>query len=190
MHRSAISVGVVATVMALAFGCAERKSPTDSQIQAHPQGWAEPASEPFHGTRVGRDGADGCRGCHGTDLRGKGKANDCSQCHLGGAGGHPASQEWLTPTSGGFHGLEVEREGPAPCSTCHGEDFRGGWSGVSCYLCHAGGPSGHPEGWLAPASPRFHGQAVFDGGQAECMRCHGSDLGGGTSGLACSLCHS
>ena len=110
----------------------------------------------------------------------------CDECHDG-AGGHPYG--WAAASSPEFHGDQVAAEGPGPCETCHeGDD--GGWSGVSCYKCHAGGPSGHPDGWMNPVAASFHGVRVQIDGFGDCQRCHGFGLSGGTSGLGCGECHS
>ena len=72
--------------------------------------------------------------------------------------------------------------------TCHGDDYLGGTSGVSCYQCHAGGPSGHPTTsiWVgSPDSDDFHGEDDI----ARCVTCHGDDYLGGTSGVSCYQCH-
>ncbi len=50
-------------------------------------------------------------------------------------------------------------------------------------------PGSHPESWMDPVSPDFHGTVVFHNGVAECQVCHGSDLGGGRANIACSKCH-
>ncbi|HVE86850.1 MAG TPA: CxxxxCH/CxxCH domain-containing protein [Myxococcales bacterium] len=50
----------------------------------------------------------------------------------------------------------------------------------------------HPPGWTTPTDPeQFHGAALrADAYELEpCRQCHGADLGGGTSAVACSSCH-
>jgi len=61
----------------------------------------------------------------------------------------------------------------ASCADCHGNDLLGGISKVSCYsssrdgqACHAGGPGGHPAGWLAVHSTTDPAKA------ATCAPCH------------------
>jgi len=101
-----------------------------------------------------------CSSCHGSPhailpssnpvdnqqsilLQGKpGIISDCSVCHTDGRTGdnpHEASSHpdgWKDD-----HGDYVEDNGYTSCATCHGSDYKGGWSGVSCYQCHDG-PSG------------------------------------------------
>ena len=48
----------------------------------------------------------------------------------------------LEPSSDAFHGRELARRGwdLGLCAKCHGDDFTGGASGISCRACHRGGP--------------------------------------------------
>jgi predicted CxxxxCH...CXXCH cytochrome family protein len=50
----------------------------------------------------------------------------------------------LDPASADFHGTVIKDSGWnfAPCQKCHGDDWKGGNAGVSCYTCHAEGPTG------------------------------------------------
>jgi len=168
----------------LALGCSE-PAPLQDDLRAHPPEWSDAASGDFHGARVARDGTNFCMDCHGTALLGDALVPSCTDCHDG-PGGHPP---YWKDAAEPFHGTEVERQGPTACATCHGDTYEGGWSGVSCYTCHAGGPSGHPEGWLDKRLHTFHGIEVSLYGDGDCRRCHGNDLMGGTSGVACSDCH-
>jgi ribosomal protein L40E len=153
---------------------------------AHPPEWTQTTSVDFHGDRVVQRGVETCRECHGEDLRGGVDVNSCYQCHDG-PGGHPPG--WARPSETPFHGDAFVSQGPDYCRNCHGSDFRGGWCGVSCSDCHAGGPSGHPAGWMDPQSASFHGRRAREDGLQDCRRCHGNDLEGGISGVACSICH-
>lgn len=187
MMRATLLWSILAASLALAFaGCSERE-PT-GEIRAHPDAWMLESDADFHGEKVERDGAESCRGCHGADLAGFAAAPSCFECHDG-AGGHP--EGWASRPDPG-HVEAVAMDGNEGCTDCHGADFRGGWSQVSCYSCHAGGPSGHPDGWLDDESSAFHGFEVMQNGSLRCTSCHGADLGGGSSGISCSQagCHS
>lgn len=48
---------------------------------------------------------------------------------------------WSTPTDEHFHGRELRAAGYSVvgCQKCHGEDLKGGGSGVSCESCHTKG---------------------------------------------------
>lgn len=188
MRKRTAALGILLFVATIGWlwGCADRRAPSKSDIQAHPAEWLEPTSVDFHGARVKAEGPDFCEACHGGDLRGMGEATSCYECHDG-PGGHPVG--WVSPAPP-FHGDTVAEEGPTPCQACHGADYHGGWSDVSCYECHAG-PGGHPNGWTAPGEPTFHGIVVINQGTDGCKRCHGQDLKGGTSGLGCDApgCH-
>ncbi len=67
------------------------------------------------------------------------------------------------------------------CVKCHGTDFLGGSSGVSCAPCHDEAIA-HPSPW------DDHGQAAVNDLHA-CALCHGDDFTGGTSGVSCYSCH-
>ena len=183
-HAMRILFPLLATGLLLTTGCVERRSA--AEIKVHPPEWNDPLSADFHGTRVLARGSDECLACHTATGHGVLDVPSCDLCHIG-AGGHPPG--WMTPSLPAFHGQAVAARGPVPCKTCHGDDYRGGSSGISCYTCHAGGPSGHPDGWMNPDASAFHGQRVLVDGVADCQRCHGAGLSGGTSGVACSQCH-
>ena len=82
--------------------------------------------------------------------------------------------------------------------TCHGDDYLGGTSGVSCYQCHDG-----PSAFSCPdySPPSTHNilqedndceayhmlgfEYPMDNG---CTTCHGVDLTGGFA-PSCFICH-
>lgn len=105
---------------------------------------------------------------------------------------HPT--DWLISESSESHMAKIAESGIEPCQSCHGQpvlnDYYGGSSGVSCYECHAGGPSGHPAWgeWMQPTSDTFHGIALNDRGALDCGSCHGSDLTGKIAD-GCDVCH-
>ncbi|NOZ13512.1 MAG: hypothetical protein GXO69_07670 [Acidobacteria bacterium] len=101
-----------------------------------------------------------CESCHGSThailasgyagdneqnilLQGKpGALGNCSVCHTDGRTG--SNPHTASPHPDGWeksHGDYVENNGYASCARCHGADYRGGTSGVSCYQCH-NGPGG------------------------------------------------
>ncbi len=171
-------------LMLVATSCVDVRMPTE--LRTHPPEWLRPGSADFHGTRVLARGQTECLVCHRAEGPGLTRVPSCDECHLT-AGGHPVG--WMDTASPNFHGLSVAARGPTPCKLCHGADYRGGTAGVSCFTCHADGPSGHPEGWLNPRAATFHSLAVGRLGLDNCRQCHGSDLHGGTSGVSCSECH-
>ena len=105
---------------------------------------------------------------------------------------------WNSASSETFHGKFVlESASPSEsCQSCHGQDYGGGTSGVSCATCHSAYP--HPEGFAVPSSIEFH-EAVFqdmaDWDITKCQTCHGGDYGreiisvqvGET--ISCLTCH-
>lgn len=67
---------------------------------------------------------------------------------------------WVDTASSGFHGNVIRKANweMSSCQSCHGRDYRGGVSGVSCRTCHteAGGPESCStcHGSTNPAPPR------------------------------------
>ena len=47
----------------------------------------------------------------------------------------------------------------------------------------------HPDSWMQPQSPDFHGTKVLTVGSRSCKSCHGDDFTGGESKIACKNCH-
>lgn len=116
--------------------------------------------------------------------------SDCTK--LGEPSMHPS--DWTDIKSENSHMAKIAVIGIENCKSCHGglekHDFFGGTSGVSCYQCHAGGPSGHPafSVWVGtPEHNDFHGKED----QNRCAQCHGefSDESGGLAKVSCSICH-
>jgi hypothetical protein len=100
---------------------------------------------------------------------------------------HPDT--WMQTQSADFHGQKVIAIGPSSCASCHGEDFTGGESGVSCYRCHASYP--HVPEWGHSGNLQLHGQAVSSLGwrMDGCKKCHGEDYSGGLVKKSCLACH-
>lgn len=101
-------------------------------------------------------------------------------------GEHPAG--WL-PAG---HREEALAAGLESCTQCHGADYSGGISLISCTSCHMGGVNSvHPVNWESYASA-LHSDYARTNGTGECANalCHGTDLAGvSESGPSCTLCH-
>ncbi len=78
------------------------------------------------------------------------------------------------------------------CADCHGEDYSGGISHISCSQCHLGGVNSvHPLAW-GQQTDTLHGFYAASYGNTACASafCHGTNLTGVTdSGPSCSSCH-
>lgn len=76
------------------------------------------------------------------------------------------------PTSPDFHVnlLKQQNWNFALCAGCHGSDFRGGTSGVSCVQCHSAGPTAcvtcHGNG------PTSNAHTAHAGASVTCSECH------------------
>jgi predicted CxxxxCH...CXXCH cytochrome family protein len=83
---------------------------------------------------------------------------------------HPAGI--LDPASPEFHGADLARRNwdfPL-CATCHGTDFRGGTSGVSCASCHAEGPTACTT--CHAGGPTTAAHAIHASTGVACGECH------------------
>ena len=86
------------------------------------------------------------------------------------SGIHPAG--FPDPTSPAFHGGDLARRNWdfALCASCHGADFSGGKSQVSCLSCHRDGPTActtcHGDG------PTSDAHAVHAAKHVACAECH------------------
>ena len=93
----------------------------------------------------------------------------------------------LTPVSGvvamdDFHIDGAGREDPwNNCTSCHGPDLDGGFTGVSCFDCHSD--------FLSPDPPSTgHHMPGREDALDNCITCHGADLTGDI-GPSCFSCH-
>jgi hypothetical protein len=156
----------------------------------HNSSWIAEDSLGFHGKYLNalHNNTNLCTPCHGSDLRGGTSGVSCVTCHST----YPHPNGWTAIDSVSFHGkfLKTNDYQLSMCSSCHGSDFLGGSSGVSCFTCHASFP--HKTGWNTDTSTvGFHGKYLQtkDWATTECKSCHGSSYNGGTSDKACFTCH-
>jgi hypothetical protein len=128
-----------------------------------------------------------CTGCHGEDWTGGERADSCFDCHAlyphpdassAPDSGMPGS--WSSPTAHGAAALVHE---PEACGgSCHGTDYEGGLSGVSCFGCHAAFPHGDDI-------RVEHRSLVEQLGEASCLGCHSSNTGFPASFGCTETCH-
>ncbi len=102
--------------------------------------------------------------------------------------------EWIDTSSAGFHGKVVDAAhgNVQECLKCHGLDYRGGFSGISCVKCHQDkAASLHGRGWVDPTSANFHGNTIraTNWDMRPCQSCHGLLYDGGRVGVSCRQCH-
>jgi predicted CxxxxCH...CXXCH cytochrome family protein len=101
---------------------------------------------------------------------------------------------WMDTSSAKFHGKVVQAaQGDVQqCLKCHGQNYQGGTSTVSCVACHQSrGATLHGRGWVDPSSPNFHGNAIKGANwdMRPCQTCHGANYDGGKVGVSCRTCH-
>lgn len=156
----------------------------------HKAEWMDESSDQFHGAFVQNNDWDtkACGSCHGEDFKGGSTGVSCYDCHA--IFPHPAN--WLNSDSEEFHGHVLRNNDwdVSSCATCHGNDFQGGETKVSCYTCHSSFP--HDADWLQASSDKFHGTFLQNNGwdTESCAACHGQDYQGGDVGVSCYTCHS
>ncbi len=82
-------------------------------------------------------GLAACAACHPGTVKSDGTIDVAGGKHVNGvvdvAAAHLSG--WSDPTA---HGYGANRQGLAYCQSCHGVDFDGGSSGISCNACHGG----------------------------------------------------
>jgi predicted CxxxxCH...CXXCH cytochrome family protein len=88
---------------------------------------------------------------------------------------HPCG--WADPNSSDFHGaaLKASAWNLAACQQCHGQDFKGGTSGQSCYRCHDNGPTSCTTCHAQPPATGAHAVHVTDH-KIDCSTCHPTPL--------------
>jgi hypothetical protein len=140
-------------LLILVSSCSKNADPIPSVT--HPPGWVEKDSDNFHGlkvkaygytsedtTRVLESVSELCTSCHGVDYLGGKSGVSCYEagCHQT----YPHADDWSTPGSSNSHAAHIKNIDWSleECKFCHGNNYTGGWSSVSCYKCHlqTGGP--------------------------------------------------
>lgn len=174
-------------------GCSDLKDDlpdaTVGKSEVHPAGWDNPTSSEFHGKYLkGKQWSlNDCISCHAKTLQGGISQISCFTCHKT----YPHSKEWSVATATNFHGkyLKTNNWYVAECVSCHGPNYDGGKSEVSCFKCHTSYP--HSTGWKTTSAANFHGKYLKTKNWAsgECKTCHGTSFDGGTSGKSCFTCH-
>lgn len=118
-----------------------------------PSGWMDQSSSDFHGLQATDGGIlENCgTSCHGTDLTGGISDTSCYTCHD--VGMHLAenpnladyftssTSEWSDYNVHGAYVIDTDAITSGTCATsCHGTDYLGGLSEISCMTCHTSYP--------------------------------------------------
>ena len=121
---------------------------------------------------IANGGTSSCTECHGSDLAGGISKVSCfgnpAGCHH-----DPVAPWFATSPATQNHGVSAKKapgnSGFASCQICHGKNFSGGGSQVSCFTCHAVSAPHSPKPWRG--SPYTH--ATADTANAPvCYQCH------------------
>jgi hypothetical protein len=131
------------------ISCSEDAEPFQSV--SHPQEWNDPQAENFHGKKVLAAGAGTCQPCHGENYSGGESGIACAECHVN----YPHPDQWVGFNQPLSHDTYIAAQNWSleECTSCHGTDYLGGSSKVSCAQtgCH-----------------------VQQGGPEACNNCHGT----------------
>jgi len=118
-------------------------------------------------------------------MAGCGSSTPNSNAPFDADSGHPAN--WLPAGH-----MNSARSDESVCAECHGTDYNGGTSGISCTQCHLGGVNSvHPVEW-GTSIDSAHAAYVDTNGNTACANtnCHGTKLEGvDNSGPSCTSCH-
>ena len=177
---------VLFSILALSLLSCSKRNDKASNINPvtgkHPSGWAAAGSGGLHPARY-HAGPSACVECHGKNLNGGISGVSCFSasrsginCHPGGPSGHPAG--WSAPNAHGASAkaLAAGKDGLAHCQACHGADFAGGSSKVSCMNsagCHGAGVMAphSPAPWRSKIGGRTHTNTDASNA-AGCAVCH------------------
>jgi predicted CxxxxCH...CXXCH cytochrome family protein len=174
---------LILTLSLLGFiiaSCSDDRVPSD--YSTHIDGWMDSTSASFHGQLVVKDALNysSCRECHAVNASDE-QLQFCQQCHA--TYPHHIPSDSLNLHRDLIRSLDWQL---SSCENCHGADFAGGRTGVSCVVCHtqAGGPA---------SCTSCHGQPPVDDNTLP----HGmaSGAAGGHQamaverGYACTECH-
>jgi len=125
-------------LLLLLISCSKDADPIPSVT--HPPGWMEKGSGNFHGRKDLTIRSEFCSPCHGDDYSGGTSGVACAECHAE----YPHPPTWSAPGNNSSHAAYIKEQywSLDRCKTCHGADYKGGISDVSCYSCHPepGGP--------------------------------------------------
>lgn len=151
----------------------------------HEAGWSDSDQ---HGKFVIENGYNpNCTECHDTDLTGGFTGKSCFSCH---PGLHILDTNWASSSNPTHPDYAISHDPDTYCANCHGSDFNGGISGVSCHDCHELYP--HTSHWMTQGMNSFHGNYVKDNDailKFLCTECHKGDYSGGRSHQSCFNCH-
>lgn len=173
MQLSRKKVQLLVLTLPLAFqACTEvDRGPVFDPVVGHPAGWVSD-----HG-KAALDDGNTCPECHGSDLRGGASELSCFTTQFEGVGCHESSAGQRHTTGWALaseHGQAAKgrpgvSSGMASCQACHGDNYEGGSSKISCASCH-GVSAPHPKApWLGV--PTGH-DSVEEENAPVCAECH------------------
>ncbi len=173
LRHSMLSLILLVSFAGIA-GCANDHS---SGGMSSPPDWVVVPSGGQHAKSATRDyiadnGSIPCTECHGADLSGGSSQVSCfgnpAGCHHG-----PVSGWIATSPAAQSHGVSAKQapgsSGFVSCQICHGRNFSGGESQVSCFPCHRANAPHPARPWHGPTYT--HINTNTENAQV-CAQCH------------------
>lgn len=155
IRHSTLSLLILLVAFSFIAGCGNDHS---NDVMVSPPDWVLIPSGGQHAISSTRDFiADSenlpCKECHGADLSGGTSQVSCMEntagCHHG-----PVSDWLATSPSTQNHGVSAKQAPGSSsfvsCQICHGRDFSGGYSKVSCFPCHRVNAPHPAQPWHGP----------------------------------------
>lgn len=158
----------------------------------HPRGWVSEQAGQFgtHGPAALED-ISACKRCHGAGLDISPRGKTCRECHssyLRHTSANLGPANWSTPVEHGYYVISppIPSKGKEECQMCHGADFLGGISKISCKTAAC-----HPEYPHAATDQYTQMKECLKITTPQCATCHDSDDRLGFSGPSykCRDCH-
>jgi len=185
--RNPIGCLFLLAAFAAAAGCSTAETPGGSGTNMNHvlpsgssvSGWVVTPSGGTHASTatldyIANNGSSGCTQCHGSDLSGGISGVSCfgntAGCHHG-----PVTGWVATAPAAQQHGVSAKKapgsSGFASCQICHGSNFSGGGSNVSCYICHPLTPHARRP-WRASAGSLYDHGTTDTANASVCYTCH------------------
>ena len=171
VSRRTIQLLAIAALLFLQACSETDRGPIFDPLVGHPGNWTSD-----HG-QAALDEGNTCPECHGTDLGGGASQLSCFTTQHEGVGCHEDSAGQRHTTGWALeseHGQAAKERpgvssGMGSCQACHGDDYSGGSSEISCTSCHDV-PAPHPPApWLGTRNSH---DTVDEQNSPVCFECH------------------
>lgn len=175
----------------------------DGQGTYHPEGWASPSSQNFHGDAA-KQGIAECISCHGQDLTGGSVGVSCETCHSGFKTNCTFCHGGVDTDKGSppvdIHGNTATSEVTVGAHTAHVTGKSGLTVPLDCTACHKKPSNALDPGHIDGSPAEVVSEHGWDRKAATCTSsyCHGNFTGGNSQNhpvwtkegqAECGSCH-